>query len=227
MLSINQTSYNRSDEHPVVPGIAITAEGQALVADYTNGSKLHVKPSTGVAGEKFVGIGLSHIHELSTVPAIAELKVTEDALKFELAGNPLPGSIIVREGGTEITAEPAPKAGSYSLTGNVVEFLVDDRDKTFEVVYAYTPTVAQARGLQGDANPGFSATAVLGSTGVIKAGTVYTSRWDTKSEWKGDSTVKLGTDGNLTTSGTGEVVPCIIIEIPTAGSPFLAISFNV
>lgn len=227
MLNLPLSRFTRSDEHKLAPDATLTAEGLALVADYSEGSVVSVKPSTGAANEIFMGVSLAVLMDLTELPFIQQFVVDADNLVTTLPGTPVPGSSLVTLDGTAISPGGTVTASKYTLVGNTVEFHADDAGKAVKYVGLYAPTIAQARQIQGDVNPGYAISSELHQTGVVKGGTIYTSEWDTTCAWTGADKVRLGANGKFTTSGTGTEIGATIIELPNTDSAFLGLSFNV
>jgi len=221
MLSFDKTRIFRSVERKTATGTTITAEGQALVLDVTAGLGT-VKPSTGAALEQFMGFSLAQQLTIDVFPFIDTFTVPAAApLTITLPHTPLAGTIrIVETGASALLADPA----DYSVVGKVVTFVANAGD-TVSIAFRYNPTVLQAKQFQGDILPGGAAALVLDSVGVIEVGDVYTSEYDTLSDFTvNPPRLYLGANGVITTvSGGVELVGARVIEAPVAGYPFLGV----
>lgn len=229
MLSFERSRAVTSDNRPLAPGATISAEGQALVASYTGGS-FGVKPSTGVAGEQFVGIAIIEVIDQSSMPAVeTDLVVASNVVV--LLNAPQAGTLRVTLDGSPATVVGgAPAAGEVQIDGSnpkQLNFNAADDGKAVQLVaYKYAMTVAQSKAIQGDQAPGANIGAQLGYTGVLEEGDFYTSEYDTLIDWTSitaSAPITLGANGQLTKGGTGTALRAIVIGVPTSGDPELAL----
>ncbi|QJT71111.1 hypothetical protein GR11A_00074 [Vibrio phage vB_VcorM_GR11A] len=236
MLNFDALRFRTSDNLKVTPGSVIEAEGQALVADYSTG-EFTVKPATGVANERYVGVAVTETQNQAVLPNIEEFAISNSASATDTVtlqvGTPLAGSLRVEKveaNGTVTNLTAGTPGGSaattYSVSGNVITFWAPTLDgATLKVTYRYSPTVLQLRELQGDQAPGQTAAATINVTGALQEGDFETSEFDTTIAWSGTTNVTLGANGRFTQGGSGTVVNAIITKIPSAGSPFLGLKF--
>lgn len=230
MLQLNQSKIVASVEHKLATGVVLAEEGLALVTTYENG-ELRVKPSTGVSGEKFVGIALSAMAAVTVAPMVQELVVPSEApYEVHLARAPITDTEISVKGLTKSTSTSA-EASKFALKDNVVTVYEDLKGKAIQVTYAYSPTVAELTQFQGEPSPGQHVTTALGQTGVITAGAVFTSAFDITCDWtpnaQGVIDVYLGANGKFTTKTTGTKIDAIVTHLPQVGMPFLGLQFHI
>lgn len=225
MLNLTASRINRSEEQAVDATAVLSAVGCALV----QGTAGSVKPSTGAAGEVFVGASLSQPLTLFNFPKVEALTVN-GSNQITLSKTPLAGSLrVVNAAGAALVAgTPASNATDYSITGQVITVNVALAGQVVTVVYQFAPTVTEARMLQGDTQPGGAAALTTGTVGVIQAGTVYTTEYDTTVDWSvANPVVKVGANGKFTIGGTGAVVPnAQVRQVPSSGDVLLGLYFS-
>jgi len=230
MLNHIKTRVTDSFEAPVVAGSNIVTEGQALVKTFVNGVA-HVAPSTGVAGESFIGFSYGETVIPNTAPAVHHVPVA--LATVTLPNAPVGGTQLrVTSNGVALTsagAAPTPVAGSYVITGNVITLNAAEVGTVVDVTYRYALTAQQAQMLYGDGVIGQSAAALLNSTGVITCGTVYTDQYDVTADFSAAGIIRLGANGVMTNvAGTGIALTGIVtvVELPTAENPMLGFRMN-
>jgi hypothetical protein len=229
MLIFQHSRIEGSIERPVAAGASITAEGAALVADYTSGV-FGVKMSTGAAGEKFVGVSVARVIPATQAAKIETLTVAANTVT--LAKTPVNGTIrVVPAGGAAYTVQAgAPAAagqvqnvnGSKTLTFNTGT----ENAKVVTVTYLYNLSAVEAVALQGNAEAGGTAAAYLGQIGCITKGDVYTDQFDTLVDWSSPANCTLGANGKFTIGGTGVAVPGYVISAPADGAAYLGLHIN-
>lgn len=222
MLHFQSVQVLESRDYPVAQGFTVTAEGQALVADYTGG-QFGVKPSTGISGEQFVGVALS---QQMTILAVPEAITFTIAATITLPHAPLNGTLLImnKDTGTPLTpAAGAPADGEYSINGKEVTFNSAQEGNAAAASYRYSPTTIEARTIQGDIPPGGAANLSLDTMGVILKGQVATFEYDTSVNWQvANPVLKLGANGLFTLGGSGEDVPgAVIVDLPVNGGPLV------
>lgn len=247
MLNLSKCDPRRSVSRPVAAGVGAVEEGIALNG-VREGGILKVKPAVGAANtEEFAGFALNERTAPANFPMVLENQVV---VQFEAGrygvriAKPVVGTPQIRFASnnvalTEYTADldSVLEAGEYKITtatdgGNVVEVLVGDLGKKLNIIYAYAPTVTDLMMLGGDNSPVTftSITSIIGETGVIEQGIVYTSNYDVTVDWANwtpASPLKAGANGVVKLSGNGATINGRIIEAPTQDSPFLGVSFAV
>jgi len=225
MLKFN-VNITDSVERPVAAGYTVSAEGQALVADTTDGV-FGVKPSTGASGEKFAGVALSQQLTLEYLPIVEEFVVAEDEITVTLSHTPVGGTLRVLGNGSALAVgTPAGDATKYSISGSVITVNTALKGKSVVVAYRYAPTVIEAKTIQGDIPPGGAASLTLNSVGVIRRGDIFTSEYDTSVDWTGDPDVALGANGLFTVGGSGTEINAVVIQVPSATDPFLGLELR-
>ncbi|QJT70928.1 hypothetical protein GR7B_00130 [Vibrio phage vB_VcorM_GR7B] len=236
MLNFDRLHFRTSDNMKVAPGAVIAAEGQALVAEYVGG-ELHVKPSTGAATERFVGLAIAETMTQAYLPFVEEHAVSNSASATDtvtLSKTPVAGSLLVQTvaaDGAVATLTAGTPGGSaattYSISGATVTFWAPTLDgKSLRVTARYAPTVLQLRELQGDQAPGSTASATLNVVGALEQGDFETSEFDTTQVWDANADVKLGANGRFTQTGSGKVVDCLVTRVPSVDNPFLGLKLK-
>ena len=178
-----------------------------------------IKPSTGVAGEKFVGVAYMDKHAAgqgvrvnypARVPATAPYTVALPDVN--IMGTTLK---VTDTAGAAIT--PA------SVTGNLLTFAAADANKDILISYNYELS-AQQKQLLG-ISPIASASEFIGKLAVL---TGYVRCWvtnfDASAAWDINADVTLGANGMFTMGGAVKAAECI--QIPTAADPFLGIEYT-
>lgn len=222
MLDFSRTKILESHEPPVQAGYTVTAEGQALVADYTGGV-FGLRPSTATSTDRFYGVSISQQMTILEFPEIVTFVSTGS---YTLPHTPIGGSVLVwnETAGSALTTDGAgPDAGEYVLTGNVITTNAAQDGATIRVQYRYSPTTLEAQGLQGDIPPGGAASFILGTMGSIVKGQIATSVYDTSVNWNvANPVLKLGAAGRFTLGGSGADVPnAVIVSLPSSDDPYL------
>jgi hypothetical protein len=224
MLYFPQGKAYISQEFPVATGASVAAEGLALVAS-TTGGVFGVAPSAGSSGEKFVGVSVSMQMTITSL-ARAEEYVVPAGNVVTLDRTPTGGTVSVYDL-TSAAVVPASGGGAWSLSGKTLTLTATELGHSILVRYKYAPTAAESQLIQGDIYPGGAAGFVTGSVGVIKNGTVFTSEFDTTINWNAaNPTVTTGASGQFTVGGSGAVVPCVVVNVPSADSPYLGLNLN-
>lgn len=228
MLLFPNTRIENSTERPLLPGVNLEAEGSAMVAGYSAG-QFGVKPSTGAAGEKFVGVSLSRPIVPGFAPVIERLVVPASG-RVQLKAAPLAGQTRIINGGTGAAftlVGGAPAAATEAqIDGDEAVFQAAIQGTTVVVTYVRALTVAQAIMLQGNADIGGPAGAYFGQVGLVTRGDVFTTEFDTLADWAAPSDLKLGANGKFTIGGTGASVPGYVISAPAEGAAFLGLHIN-
>jgi hypothetical protein len=218
MLNLTACRVNRSDEQPFNPAAVMTAVGGALV----QGPMGTVTPSTGTSGEQFVGVSLAQPMTLLNFPKVEVLIPPANAI-VNLFAAPLAGTLraIDSAAGTPITVgTPASVATNYSIAGSAVTLNAARVGVSTTFFYQFAPTTIQARLLQGDIQPGGAASLSTGSIGVIRAGLVFTTEYDTTVDWTvANPVIKTGANGRFTIGGSGALVPnAQVVQYPVGTS---------
>jgi len=235
MLLFDKTRIVESVEVPVQIGFTVTAEGQALVSDYTSGV-FGVKPSLVGAGQYY---GASMAQQLTLLylpmmesvvsPTIAPAPAT---FSITLARTPT-GNIrfydnTTAQAITVAVAVPAA-ANEYNLTGNVLTlaYAHHGAGKTLALSYRYSPTTVEALSVQGDIPPGGAANLTLGTMGVIRKGRIATTEFDTSVDWSAGGALTVTANGLYTIGGATAVPNAVIIEVPGVSTTTPALVFDI
>jgi chitodextrinase len=220
MISFPNTRGVVSGEMSVAPNAVISAEGQALVNKVTNGVG-GAAPSTGDAGEVFIGLAVSQQMTLTSVAKVDEA-IQPASNTVKLSRTPSAGTLAIYD---EDAKAPIALAGAVTLVGDVVTLEAATVGHKLKFTFKFVPTVTEARQLQGDVWPGGPAGAVVNQVGYINEGPVFTDQFVTTVDWNAPNpVVKLGANGQLTIGGTGTTVNCAVTSVPSASSPFLGIT---
>lgn len=238
MLLFDKTRILESVEVPVQTGFTVTAEGQALVSDFTGGV-FGVKPSAAPAGQ-YYGASIAQQLTLLYLPMI-ESVVTPTlvgppvTLSITLARTPTGNIRFYNETtSTAITVDVTPAApaaaNEYNLTGNVLTLFYagNGAGKTLTLQYRYSPTTVEAMTVQGDIPPGGAANLTLGTMGVIRKGRIATTEFDTSVDWTVAAPVlTVGANGLYTIGGATVVPNAVIIELPGVSTTTPALVFDI
>lgn len=229
MLELNKCQLIETRVANLLSTVIAVTEGTPLVHAMENGVAA-VKPSTGAAGEKLVGIAIDRPGIPTIVPRVETRTVPASSPYTLTLEKPVNGNVginIVNANGTRtaVTAgTPASNAGQYSISGNVVTFNSAQAGATVELTYFYAISMQEAMvRFKFDA---FTPTnAPLPTVGLLTTGLAFTDRFDPASNWAGwapGTDIKLG-DGVFTLTGSGAVIDAVVEAIPGADSPFLGI----
>jgi hypothetical protein len=233
MIKLQKTRIIKSFHRNVATGYDINQEGVALV--YINeAGEAKVRPSSGVAGEKFAGFSLSQVQVPGELTAIEICNGIGD-VKVKLQKVALvAGQVAVIVDGVYLSAVAAGSeaAGKFSVNGPKGEITLDAANAgtdlkpvEIKVIYKYLPTLVEAMNAQGQAPAGgVTAASYYSVTGVIVEGDIATDQFDVTDNWFASTgPVFLGPKGILTLkSGGTELKGVNIIEAPSAtvGSAF-------
>ena len=217
MLYMPKTRFAQSQNRTLAPGSALLDEGIALVAA-PGGT---VKAGTGLAAEKFVGFSVNQRGNLLTMPRIENVVATSANYVHKLNSTPLGGTLTVRN---SVTNAVLVASTDYTLNVATNEVTLVDSGISVSISYEYSPTVLEARAIQGDVQPGGTVPVNYQFTGVISKGDVYTSWFETADDWTNpNAVIRVGANGKLTTQGTGAVVDGYVIGVPSSEQTFLGI----
>lgn len=234
MLLFDKTRILESVEVPVQTGFTVTAEGQALVSDYTGGV-FGVKPSLVGAGQYY---GASMAQQLTLLylpmmesvvsPTIAPVPTT---FAITLARTPT-GNIRfydVTNGVAIVAGNPAANPNEYTLVGNLLtlNYAAQGAGKTLALSYRYSPTTVEALSVQGDIPPGGAANLTLGTMGVIRKGRIATTEFDTSVNWAAGGALTVTANGLYTIGGATPVTGAVIIEVPGVSTTTPALVFDI
>jgi hypothetical protein len=228
-LNFTKTRILESIEVPVQNGFTVTAEGQALVADYTGGV-FGVKPATGASTDVYYGVSIAQQITLLYLPYFEATTLTIPATApytITLTNTPAAGTLRVYNAtaGSAITSSTSPPGtGTYYLAGNVLTFNAAQAGANVLISYRYSPTTVQALTFQGDIPPGGATSLYLGTMGVILKGQVATTEFDTTVDWTGVTSpvLKLAANGLYTIGGSGATVPnAVVVQLPSVSDPTL------
>ena len=224
MLNMRYTRIFHTENREVQTGVVIPDEGVALVFVKDLGiTKL--RPSTGVAGEKFAGVSLARNVPPTFYPSVQE-DVIPASLSYSLSRPPIAGQILVKVGGvtkTVVATTPA-NAGEVMLSGLTMSFAAGEAGKHLFVQYIFEPTVIEASTFVGQAIIGGMAFQSMGSVGIIVRGDICTNFYDVAVDWSTALDVKLGANGKFTTTGAGITVPnALVMNSPNVDNPMLTL----
>ena len=221
-MSINLpiTRVEFSTEMALAPGVAVQAEGAALVRAAGNQAN-GVLASTGTDQDKFVGFSIAGTSAAPFAEPFANKveRFIAAGTSYKLGRIPVAGQFQV----WNITdQEPETDA---TLTNDVIGGLTDGVE--YEVTYKYALTVFEAVTLAGDVQPGGYSGNSYGQVGVVTRGKIATSEFDASKNWRAATAVKLAPNGQLTDqSGTGVEINAVIEAVPSEDYPQLVIRFD-
>lgn len=238
MLLFDKTRILESVEVPVQTGFTVTAEGQALVSDYTGGV-FGVKPSLVGAGQ-FYGVSIAQQMTLLYLPMM-ETVVTPTIspaptyVTITLARTPASNirfynnTTSVLASTTNVSPAMPAAATEYNLTGNVLTLLYANHGagNSLSLSYRYSPTTVEALTVQGDIPPGGAANLTLGTMGVIRKGRIATTEFDTSVNWAAGGTLTVTANGLFTIGGATAVPNAVIVEVPGVSTTTSALVFDI
>jgi hypothetical protein len=234
MLELSRSHVVDAGIFSVSALISLIEEGVPLVyAALENGVEV-VRPSTGVANEKFAGVAQStHVtpskavrYERITVPTSAPYTVT---LKKTPSATAADRGVFRADTGAAMTLNAgAPLTGEHAIAGAVLTFNVAQAGLAVDVYYVYDLTNAEAIATYGN-DRAFSNTQAIKTVSSIRDGVVYTTNYDPAVNWGLDgvnTVIKLG-NGRFTIGGAGTTLTnATVASLPTAQDPFLGIRIN-
>lgn len=227
MISFDNTRVVVSAPRPVLTGSTISAEGCALVADYTTG-QFAVRMSTTNDTAKFIGFAVSQVINQTYIPVMETLTIAAAAVT--LSYTPVASSLRVRISGysSDAAYNAAPAGNQHGwTTGTSVAFNATENGKVATVCYLKAVTVAELQYLQGEPLPGTSVADILQTVGVASEGDIYTSEYDTTIDWSAATTIRVGANGKVTTAGSGSTVNGYVIQVPSTSDVMLGLKVAV
>ena len=242
MLKLSYCEIRVSRPRDVAAGVTTIEEGVGLMAVREQGIT-KVKPSTGAANtDEFAGFAMNERTAPSLFPMVFQGKVvllSAGKWGFNLPKAPVGTPRVTYDAtGAVIPVYTADsdsvlEVDEYKITGTVFETTVDALGKLINVVYNFSPTFADLQVLGGDNSPTTFSTlaSLIGITGVIESGLVYTSNFDPSIDWANWTPaigLKSVANGVITTlAGTGAIIKGRVMAAPSVDMPFLAIDFSV
>lgn len=227
MLRIENCSLLRTEERPInLYGNTVAEEGKVLVFDgFSESGERAVKVATGAANEVFAGFALNSVTDADILNNVVELKA--DLKVVTLPHTPVAGTLRLLKVAANGTKTALVVTTGYTLAGNIVT-LVTESGIDVEAHYTYAPSYSEAAALFGN-KVDADVTNVLQRTGVVEAGVVATTCYDTTVDWADPAVVVgLNADGQLTSvaaGGEAASTKITVSRIPSAGNPFLSVSF--
>jgi hypothetical protein len=226
MIKLQKTRIIKSLHRNVATGHDIAQEGVPLVYVNEAGSA-KVRPSQGVAGEKFAGVSLSQVAVPSQMTAV-ETFVGNGSTAISLARISLVAgqvAIIVNGAYLQAVAAGSEAAGKFSVNTSTGVVTLHSANAgtalapvSIKAVYKYVPTVVEAINAQGNGPAGgFTAAQYYAVSGVIVEGDVATDQFDVTDDWtQTEGPIYLGNGIFTLKSGGTELKGANIIEAPTA-----------
>lgn len=220
MLYTPKSKFLVGREVATVVSAPVTDDGQVLV---TAAGAAGAFPSTGAAGEVFLGFSFNQTSGAPYLPATA-VKVEEfvpSGTTYTLQQQVASGSLLALKAGVKDSAVGVASGNAYGLTGLTA-------GASYKVVYTYALSNAQAVALVGNVQPGQHAGVQFGATGVAEQGIVYISNFDTSVNYDA-TTVLVGlAGGKVGVADTDDevIIKGKVVELPTVEFPFLGIEFN-
>lgn len=216
MLYMPKTRFAQSFTRALTAGTVLMDEGLALVA----GPGGSVKLASGVADEHFVGFSVNQRGPLFALPTFEDVTVSTAAPTVKLTKTPLGAKVTVRNPITQALLVSGTDYNFDQATNEVKD--LDEGD--YVIAYEFSPTMIEARVIQGDVQPGGTVPMNYDFTGVLAKGDIFTSSFEVADDWTvAGVKIRLGANGKLTTQGTGTVINAYVIGTPNAQSPFLGI----
>lgn len=231
MLHLMDTRFTHTRHADVLPGHVIPEEGAALVYVKANGQTC-VRMSTGAAGEIFAGVSFERYNVPRTLVFIREYVLDESGV-LRLPREPIAGQIAVIEDGVvsiPVAGTTAPTDDSSVIDGSTLLFQADPATagRVVRVQFLYSPTLEEARSIQGDRPFGERASELEGVIGRILNGVLATSFVDITKDWTNVLEVGLGADGRFVPATANNKVPNVVVmNTPDGAGNFLKIAINV
>jgi hypothetical protein len=220
MLDLTRTQGNfQPIEMALDPTVTPSESGLAYVRTKDAMGMEVIKPSTGAAGEKFVGVAYMDKHAAAQGVRIEYPARVPAAAPYTVA---LPDVNVV--GATLKVVDAAGNVvAPASVTGNLLTFAAGDANKDLKLSYNYTLS-AQQKQLLG-ISPIASSSEFISKIAVL-AGYVrcWVTNFDASAAWDINADVTLGANGMFTMGGAVKAAECI--QIPTAADPFLGIEYT-
>lgn len=223
MIYTPASSFSNSGEELLQTTTILGDEGQAMVNVIVNGVG-YATPSTGAAGEAFLGFSLL---KTSAVPVLPTTYIKVEELVIPISGivtaslTPLASTAFAYDKATGASIAVA------SVTGTAVGLGAINAGKTARIQYRYTLTAVQAQSLVGSAQPGGYSGVMVGSVGVGKEGTIYTSHFNSGVDFAAATAIKIDANGRLTDqTGAGTTIRAVVKSLPTVDRPFLGLEFS-
>lgn len=220
------TRYSYQSMHgEVAAGFEVAEEGMCLA--YTpEGNVQKLKPSEGLATDKFAGVSIAAVTVPNSLVLYYKATVAADST-LELKKEPIAGQLKVRTlDGTEIVAgDPASESNSYSLSGKDLTLNADKAETEVMINLKYIPTVTEAVQPQGEGlyrTPGQAVE--FGLIGrILRLAQIFTDQYDVSSNWDLSLPVRMGANGLFTqTDAGGGATPIIpnatLLQLPTGDS---------
>lgn len=230
MLLFPNMRVESSRERAVAAGFTVTQEGSCLAWDNVNGG---VKPSAGAATDKFCGVSFSHQYTPLYLP-IVESVVIGAGNTSKYSNQFAAGTARVYDvtaGASRTVVAGAPNAGEVKLDNTTLTLTanVADAGHTFLFYYRFSPTTVQMQTRQGDIPAGGGPALILGSVGVVFAGDIFTSEFDTAVDYTVvNPAIVTGANGLFTIGGSGVAIPNVqVLSVPGVDSPWLGLRFSV
>lgn len=216
MIYMPKTRMAQSFSRALTAGTILMDEGLALVS----GPGGTVKASAGTEGEHFVGFSVNQRGPLFALPKFDDVTVSDANKVVKLSKAPLGAKIAVRNPITQALLVSGTHY-TFDSTANTVSGLANGN---YTIGYEFSPTMIEARVIQGDVQPGGTVPMNYDFTGVLAKGDIYTSGFEVSDDWTAPSLkIRLGANGKLTTQGTGTIIDAYVIGTPNAQAPFLGI----
>lgn len=224
MLDLNKSTLIETIQYEVAAATIRMEEGQALVAVLENGS-MKVKPSTGAAGEFFVGVSIARAAMPTVAPRVEELTVPATGpykVNLGRAPNGIVGATVV-DGSTrtQLTAQGSADSTHFSRSGQ--EVTLDSSFAGKKVIFRYSNDVTAKEAALMYGYDAFVAVdlSLAPVVGVIREGLIFTSCYDPLIDWDsvgGNNVIKLASDGRFTIGGNGKELQATVYQTPAASN---------
>lgn len=220
------SAFSDSSDTNVAPGAVVLAEGQALVR-LAAAQSAGVQPSTGGAGEIFVGFSVAGTSAAPFPEGYTnkvETLLVSNTGSVKLQRTPIAGQVFIWN---ETTGAPvAIGSGGATVTGDTITGLT--ADTTVSITYKFAETFVESIARQGNVQPGGYVGAYVGQIGCASRGVIYTSEFDASVNWRAATAVKAGPNGQVgdQTLTNGATINAVIVGVPSVDYPYLVLRFS-
>lgn len=229
MLELSKCNIQQSVPANVASNVTYMPEGSAVVHVFDNG-EAKATPSTGVAGEVFMGVSMTRattptdapMVEVKSVPYVAPFTVSLTRTPTD----PLLVGVVVVESGVlprvVLTKAAAASATNFSLAGSVVTVDAAYADRQLKLVYRFALTHQEALLMFNYDSQATVDLVALPVIGLIQTGDIATDMYDPTvdwSSWSSANPVRLAANGKFTLGGAGTALNnALVTAVPSSNS---------
>lgn len=232
MYDQNRSRYSVINPYPVAAGATIAAEGAALVAVDDGMGGIAAAPSTGGAGEQFLGWSRTDNVRVATEVVIETVTVPVGGGTVNLAhGQLVTGSIYAYDNTaaaalTVVAIAPLAGQVQINLVQGTATFNAAEAGNSVTITYRRNITVVEQKLKYRDRLPNNISTDYLSQVGAMAGqGVFFTDQYDSSQAYASLDPIYLGA-GGLVTSAAGGTLIGYAHKIPTAGDVMLAVKFQ-